>query len=270
MQQTIFILGASSDIGRALAEKYLEAGWRVAGTYRNAAALADMSDRPNLYLYPCDITNPASIVAATGQFFEQVGVWDTFVSSIGTEEPIGRFFDCDVDAWESSVITNSTAQLRVLHQLYNFRQQGKTCNVVFFAGGGTNNPFRNYSAYCVSKIMLIKMCELLDDENDDLNVFIIGPGFVRTKIHQQTLDNPVAAGQNYERTLEFLQAENPGTSIDEIYDCINWCITQGKDVAGGRNFSVVHDPWRQGGRPLAEQLHGDPNKFKLRRFRNTD
>ena len=30
----------------------------------------------------------------------------------------------------------------------------------YSAGGGTNNPFTNYSAYCVSKIALIKMCEL--------------------------------------------------------------------------------------------------------------
>ncbi len=53
------------------------------------------------------------------------------------------------------------------------------------AGGGTNNPFTNYSAYCVAKIALIKMTELLDDEEKKLNIFIIGPGFVRTRIHRK-------------------------------------------------------------------------------------
>ena len=143
-------------------------------------------------------------------------------------------------------------------------------HVVFFAGGGTNNPFTNYSAYCVSKILLIKMCELLDDENTDLNVFIVGPGWVRTKIHDQTLDNPKGAGNSYERTLEFLESEGSGTSYEDIYDCINWCIAKGRDVAGGRNFSVVYDTWRQGGEQLAEQLRGDSDKFKLRRFGNED
>lgn len=270
MSRTVFILGGSSDIGRALILRYLQAGYRVAGTYRTPAGVAGLGDHPGLYLYHCDAGDTVSVAAAIRAFAKQVGVWDLFISSVGTEEPIGRFFECNFDAWESSVIVNSMAQLRVLHQLYPYRSRGETCSVVFFAGGGTNKPFPNYSAYCVSKIALIKMCELLDDENKDLNVFILGPGFVRTKIHQQTLDNPAAAGQNYERTVEFLKPDNSGTSFDEIYECINWAIRQGRDIAGGRNFSVVHDPWRHGGIDLAERLRGDSSKFKLRRHGNED
>ncbi len=270
MPKRVFILGASSDIGKALLVRYLQAGCQVGGTYRNLAAVDDLKNRRDLYLYYCSLNDAAGIAEAVRSFVGQVGGWDTFISSIGTEEPIGRFFDCNFDEWESSVVVNSTAQLRVLHQLYPYRCKGETCNVVFFAGGGTNNPFPSYSAYCISKILLIKMCELLDDENKDLNVFILGPGFVRTKIHKQTLDHRAVAGQNYERTVQFLRPDNPGTSFDDIYECINWAIGQGREVAGGRNFSVVHDPWRQAGARLVEQLRGDSNKFKLRRFGNED
>ncbi len=268
MPQNVFVLGASSDIGRALVVRFLEAGCRVTGTYRNKSAIEDLVDLPNLHLVCCRVDDQVSISQAVHSFSVGGGKWDTFVSSIGTEEPIGPFFENDFDAWESSVIVNSTAQLRVLHQLYPYRTVQQTCNVVFFAGGGTNNPFPNYSAYCVSKILLIKMCELLDNEYKDLNVFILGPGFVRTKIHLQTLAKGLHAGQNYQRTMEFLRPENPGTSIDDIYECINWGITQGREVVGGRNFSVVHDLWRRGGIQLIEQLREDPDKFKLRRSGN--
>ena len=270
MPRRVFILGGSSDIGTALTVRYLQAGCLVAATYRNPEAFTRLADRSNLYLYPCDLHDPISIKSAVLAFCEQVDVWDTFISCIGTEEPIGKFFDCDFDEWESSVVVNSTAQLRVLHQLYPYRCKGETCNVVFFAGGGTNNAFPSYSAYCVAKILLIKMCELLDNENNDFNVFIIGPGFVRTKIHKQTLDRRETAGPNYERTVKFLRPDNPGTSFDEIYDCINWAIGQGREASGGRNFSVVHDAWRQGGERLVEKLRGESNKFKLRRFGNED
>lgn len=266
--ETVFILGISSDIGKSLAERYLRRGSTVVGTYRNPQNVVDLADGPRRHLLSCDVADKASVVALT-RYYHTLGLqWSTFISCVGTEEPIGNFFACDFDAWEQSVIVNSMAQLRVLHTLYPFRRQGQVSHVVFFAGGGTNNPFTNYSAYCASKILLIKMCELLDDENKDLNVFVIGPGWVRTKIHKQTLDHPAGARQNYQRTIEFLRSEAPGTSYDDIYDCINWCIAQGRDVAGGRNFSVVHDPWRQGGEPLAEQLRGDPDMFKLRRFGN--
>jgi len=270
MPKKVFILGASSDIGKSLTVRYLQAGCQVAATYRNPEAVTELANRGNLYLYSCNVQDPISVTTAVRAFREQVEVWDTFISCVGTEEPIGRFFECNFDVWESSVIVNSTAQLRVLHELYPHRQHGETCNVVFFAGGGTNSPFRNYSAYCVAKIVLIKMCELLDDENKDLNVFIVGPGFVRTKIHQQTLNHPSAAGPNYQKTVEFLRPDNPDTSFDDIYECIDWAVKQGREVVGGRNISVVHDPWRRGGVELVERLRGDSHKFKLRRYGNED
>jgi NAD(P)-dependent dehydrogenase (short-subunit alcohol dehydrogenase family) len=182
--------------------------------------------------------------------------------------PIGKFFKCNFDKWEHSVVINSISQLRFLHKIYPLRRKNCICNVVFFAGSGTNNPFTNYSAYCSSKIMLIKMCELLDDENKDLNVFIVGPGWVRTKIHDQTIKSRYGAGGSYKRTLDFLNSGNSGTAYRDIYDCINWCISQGAPVAGGRNFSVVHDLWKNAGGSLARQLRADQNKFKLRRFKN--
>ena len=266
--KTVFILGLSSDIGRALAERYLTEGCRVVGTFRQRIDFSDATGR--LHLLPCDVQSPESIRQAVAAYDALREPWDVFISAVGTEEPIGPFFDCDFDAWEQSVIVNSTAQLRVLHALYSRRRRGQIAQAVFFAGGGTNSPFANYSAYCVSKISLIKMCELLADENPDLNVFILGPGFVRTKIHQQTLKNRAAAGQNYDKTVGFLMAENPGTSHDDIYRCVNWGITHGREVVAGRNFSVVHDPWREPGPGLPDQLRADVNKFKLRRHRNAD
>ena len=268
--QAVFILGLSSDIGKELATRYLRNGYIVTGTYRNSQNIVDLIDVPGLHLFDCDVANRESVAALTRNL-RVLGIqWNTFISCVGTMEPIGNFFTCDFNAWEQSVIVNSTAQLRVLHALYPYRRQNQVSHVVFFAGGGTNSPFTNYSAYCVSKILLIKMCELLDDENMDLNVFIVGPGWVRTKIHKQTVDNPTDAGHSYERTIEFLESENHGTSYEDIYNCINWCIAGGRDIAGGRNFSVAHDPWRRVGKQLIEQLRGDLNKFKLRRFRNEE
>ena len=62
--------------------------------------------------------------------------------------------------------------------------------------------------------------------------FIIGPGIVRTKIHQQTLDASARSGANYRKVVDFLQSDNPGTSHDEIYACLQWCLASGQ--SGGR------------------------------------
>jgi NAD(P)-dependent dehydrogenase (short-subunit alcohol dehydrogenase family) len=265
-ERTVFILAASSDIGRALAERYAVAGETVIGTYRDPAGVKELRDRAGVVLLPCDVGDPASV----GDMLRRYGTldrpWDVFVSAVGRLDPVGRFFALDFDEWEQSVRVNFTAQLRVLHGLYPLRRSGRTVHAAFFAGGGTNNPFTNFSAYCVSKIGLIKMCELLDDEAPDLNAFIVGPGFLPTKIHQLTLQDPAAAGANYDKTLEFFRAGG-GASYDDLYECIAWCIDAGRGVIGGRNLAAVHDPWRNG-EHLAAALRVDGDKFKLRRYGN--
>ena len=120
--------------------------------------------------------------------------WNTLFSSIGTTVPIGNFFNLSFSNWKKSIYTNFISQLNVLHELFPLRKKTMT-NVIFLAGGGTNNPFTNYSAYCVSKIALIKMCELLDDEIKNLNIFILGPGFTKTKTHFETLKAGKLAGK---------------------------------------------------------------------------
>jgi NAD(P)-dependent dehydrogenase (short-subunit alcohol dehydrogenase family) len=139
---------------------------------------------------------------------------------------------------------------------------------VLFSGSGTNSAAPAYSAYCASKILLIKMCELLDAESPDTSFFIVGPGIVRTKIHEQTLREPVRGGSNYGKVVEFLGSADPGTSHDDIYSCIRWCVAAGKAAVGGRNVALVHDAWRNGGTELARSLQNDPNLYKLRRFGN--
>lgn len=261
--RTVFILGGSANIGRALAERYLAEGCAVALTYRRRDSVADLATRANLALLECDVSMSASVDEMARRFAALGWHWDLFLSSVGTMEPIGPFFDTAFADWERSIAVNAIGQLRALHALYKSRRPGRIVDAMFFAGGGTNNPFTNYSAYAVSKIFLIKMAELLDDEAPDLNVFVLGPGYVRTKIHDETLRSGGRAGRNLEKTLEFLKGD--GTSHEDIYRCIEWCCTQGRPVAGGRNLSVVHDPWRDGGADLAAALRDDPNLFKLRR-----
>lgn len=262
MKSTV-IIGISSDIGKALAERYLQDGFTVVGTYRNQDMVSSLFGLPRLHLYHCDIQDPPSILNFMTNLARLNIKWDNFISCVGILTPIARFFDCNFDKWAESIQVNAIGQLRVLHSLYPYKND--KANVIFLAGGGTNNPFTNYSAYCVSKIVLIKMCELLDDENNDLNIFIVGPGWVKTKMHLQTLQNPKGAGGHYSETEEFLRASE-GTSLDDIYNCITRLAACGQKVAGGRNFSVVHDDWR--GEKLVAELLADKEMYKLRRHRN--
>lgn len=264
--RTVIILSASNDIGQALTARYLAAGATVVGTYRAAGAVEAFALHSRAHMVRLDLNEPQDIARFSDTLRERGLSWDMFIASNGTMEPIGPFFEVDGEAWQNTICANALLPCRLLQAIYPLRRAGRTCTAVFFAGGGTNNPFRNYSAYCISKIVLIKMCELLDDEAEDLKSFILGPGYVRTKIHDETLRAGEKAGANLDKTRAFLGAD--GTSIDDIYDCIEWGAAQDRAVIGGRNISVVHDPWRNGGQALASALAADADMYKLRRAGN--
>ncbi|MBI4308697.1 MAG: SDR family oxidoreductase [Candidatus Omnitrophica bacterium] len=264
MKKTVIILSISSDIGAHLAKKYLEQGCRVIGTYRS-------KPRPGLpqgsVLFKCDVSKPADI-ARLAQSIKQLEIkWDTFISCVGDPLPVMPFFESDFREWSDSVYVNSIAQLHAAHALYPLRNT-RTADMVFFAGGGMNGAVLNFSAYTVSKIMLAKMCEFLDGENKNLNIFIVGPGWTKSKIHQSILNDQRTFTGKVKETKEFLKAKQ-GTSLDDIFECIDWLCREGKPVASGRNFSVVYDPWRKPKRAqLLKALSGDKDMYKIRRKGN--
>jgi len=92
------------------------------------------------------------------------------------------------------------------------RSSDESPTVCFLAGGGTNNDFPNYSAYCVAKILLIKLMGLLQSEEPSSKFVIIRPGYVNTPIHDETISAGNTAGKNHERTKQLLRG--PVTSLE--------------------------------------------------------
>lgn len=264
-RQKVIVLAASSDIGASLVAHFLHLGADVVGTYRSVSPRIAELEAAGTRLFPVDITSTEQVLSFAEHLKESAFSWNILVSAAGMLDPIGSFFLTDFDTWEGSVIANSTAQLRVLHAIYGLRDQSALAKVIFFAGGGTNGPFDNYSAYCVGKLLLIKMTELLDSECPDLQVSIIGTGWVNTKIHRQTLAAGAMAGKNFDRTRAFLDnANSEGTSLEAVAECIDWCLSAPRGAVGGRNISLVHDSWRDG--RLINELKANPGRYKLRRL----
>jgi NAD(P)-dependent dehydrogenase (short-subunit alcohol dehydrogenase family) len=265
--RTAIVLSASSDIGGAIAGRWLARGWKVSGTYRTPSAEVDALVAAGARLVSCDLADPASIAEASAKLADECGKWDALFMCPGALDPIGAFIDCDFDEWERSVTVNFTRQMRLFHSLATSRRLDSPLGpcVVFFAGGGTNDAPVNYSAYIISKIALTKMCELLDAETPDTRFVIVGPGWVNTKIHRATLTAGQRAGTNYRRTVEKLSGAEC-TPMERLLDCCEWLVKAPREMIGGRNFSVVFDRW--GTDELALRLKERPHMYKLRRQGN--
>ena len=54
-QKKIWITGASSGIGKAVAEKFAKEGWKVAVSARRKEILDKISNDRNIYSFPLDV-----------------------------------------------------------------------------------------------------------------------------------------------------------------------------------------------------------------------
>lgn len=267
-KKVVFISSITSDIGMALAKRYAQEGYALVGTYRHKNLLPELKSIKDIHLIHCDLGDGKSVQRSIEAYRRLRKPWDIFISLAAQPQPLQSFFKCHFKEWEKALHINAIEQLRTLHAIYPLRDKKKNCDVIFFAGPGTNNAPKNFSAAVLSKIMLIKMCELLDAENKDLNVFIVGPGWTKTKTHELYLKDKHISMEKRQEVLNFLHSKE-GTSMEDIYDCLCWLSSQGKEVAGGRNFSVVHDPWKgPSSHRLAAALKKDAHMYKLRRYKN--
>lgn len=265
--RSVIVVSASSDIGMAISEHWLGRGWRVFGTYRTRSQAIERLERAGARLVSCDLSQAPSVHEACAQLRTLCPRWDVLVLCPGTQEPVGPFVNCSFDEWEESVRVNFTGQIRIIHELLPSRRVNPVLEplALLFAGGGTNTATLNYSAYTISKIALIKMCELLDAEVPDTRFAILGPGWVKTKIHEATLQAKGRAGANYQRTIYKLAGEEC-TPMEQVIACCEWLVDAPRAMISGRNFSLVFDLW--GKEALAERLLQDPNLYKLRRYGN--
>jgi NAD(P)-dependent dehydrogenase (short-subunit alcohol dehydrogenase family) len=258
----IFISGINSKIGSSFAfdlinQKHVE----VLGTYRNKSALTEELEASGAKLYQCDFSDREAIKELAQKLdFTQVSSVCLFH---GTMNPIGEFIDNKMAEWEDSFHVNFLSIANVLHFLLSKVDSG--CRFITLAGGGVNGSPKAYSSYTVAKVALIKLNELLAEENPEYLFFNIGPGWVDSPIHKQTLAAFDSSSEAYKETIRRYQ-DDDFVPIEKVVDVLNFFSFDAGHEFSGRNFSAANDKFRD--ENLVNKLKNCQHTYKLRRFNN--
>jgi NAD(P)-dependent dehydrogenase (short-subunit alcohol dehydrogenase family) len=260
----VIVISISSDIGISIGSKWLADGVEIVGTYRRYSENVAQLSEKGAKLVLCDLSQQDSVTEACSKLRSLCSAWDILVMCPGLQEPIGPFVNVEFDQWESSVRVNFVSQIRIIRELLPVRRTTPNFypTVLLFAGGGPNKATTNYSAYAVSKVALIKMCELLDAEMPDTRFVIVNPGWVKTKGHESMLKAGEMGGDDYRRMLEKMRLAE-WVPMEKVVECCEWAIQAPRNLVGGRYFGVDFDEW--GTDALYARLAEDTNLCKLRR-----
>jgi short-subunit dehydrogenase len=186
-KQRVWIIGASTGIGKALADALLAKGARVAVSARNEQALNDaFATQANALCLPLDITDSASLSSALERIHSAWGGLDLGIVMAGTYRAI-RAWELNEEAIRSMMQTNvyGTMNASALLTQFFLKQGSGHVSVVASVAGYSGLP--KAMVYGPSKAAMINFAETLyiDLSEKNIGVSVVNPGFVRTPLTAQ-------------------------------------------------------------------------------------
>lgn len=190
----VFITGASSGIGLAMAKEFAKRGATLGLVARNASKLDSAlpeipAPREQIHLFSVDVTDKEAMVRVAKEFEDLTGGADIVIANAGISHGVKTEYFEDLAMLEQIYKTNVFAMAYTFHPFIapmKTRGRGQLVGIGSVAG---IRGLPGSEAYCASKSAVITYCESLRVEMGKAGILVqtICPGFVKTEL---TAKNP--------------------------------------------------------------------------------
>lgn len=228
MNRLVFITGASSGIGQALAERFYNAGWSVALVARRNAemtawAVAQGWQPERWRVYGADVAQTDSIVAAGHACLAEQGVPDAVIANAGVSIGMDTAKRADLDVMAQTLAINLQGLAATFHPFIDPMRVRGSGTLTGVASVAAIRGLPGHGAYCASKAGVVSYCESLRGElrGHGIKVVTIVPGYI---------DTPLTRGNRY--AMPFLM--QPEVFADRAFAVIE----------AGASYRVI--PWQMG------------------------
>ncbi len=235
----VFITGASSGIGQALAQRYHQAGFRLALVARRTSEVKTWTSAqgisPESYeIYSVDVSVTDSIVAAGRDCIARQGVPDVVIANAGISVGMDTAVRDDIDVMARTFATNNIGMAATFQPFVDAMVQRGSGTLVGIGSVAGIRGLPGHGAYCASKAAVISYCESLRGElrPHGVRVVTVSPGYIDTPLTQQN-----------RYSMPFLM--QPADFADQAF----------RTIQAGVSYRVI--PWQMG--VVAKLLRMLPN-----------
>ena len=235
----VFITGASSGIGQALAQRYHQAGFRLALVARRTSEVKTWASAqeisPESYeIYSADVSVTDSIVAAGRDCIARQGVPDVVIANAGISVGMDTAVRDDIDVMARTFATNNIGMAATFQPFVDAMVQRGSGTLVGIGSVAGIRGLPGHGAYCASKAAVISYCESLRGElrPHGVRVVTVSPGYIDTPLTQQN-----------RYSMPFLM--QPADFADQAF----------RTIQAGVSYRVI--PWQMG--VVAKLLRMLPN-----------
>jgi len=235
----LFVTGASSGIGQALALRFYRAGYCLALVARRGAevqawAQAQGLDAARYAVYAADVRDIASITGAGQSCVAAQGLPDVVIANAGISIGMDTAVLDDLDVMRATFETNNIGLAATFQPFIAAMRTRRAGTLVGIASVAGIRGLPGHGAYCSSKAAVISYCESLRGEMraHGVKVVTVGPGYVAT---------PLTSENRY--SMPFLM--QPDAFADKAF----------RAITAGVSYRVI--PWQMG--IVAKLLRALPN-----------
>ena len=184
---TIFITGVSSGLGLALAEAYLNRGWKVYGVSRRTPE--DLARHNAFYHASLDLREHDRTPGVIADLLGTLDGLDLAILNAGIMGRIEDLANTDLDELRNVMDVNVWANKTVIDALFSTME--RIDQVVTISSGASVNGNRGWSGYSVSKAALNMLTKLYAREHPGTHFCALAPGVIDTAIQEEirTLPN---------------------------------------------------------------------------------
>ncbi|RYY54716.1 MAG: SDR family oxidoreductase [Chitinophagaceae bacterium] len=211
MQNTVFITGASSGLGKATAKFFQLKGWTVIATMRNPEREKELRELDNVVLLPLDVTNPEQVEQTISKVLREHRV-DVVVNNAGygLVGPLEALTDGQVSR---QVETNLLGLIRVTKAFvpsFRERRSGTFINITSTFG---LLSYPTCSVYSATKFGVDGFSEGLAYELASFNVAVkvVAPGGMQTDFVNRSMD-----GGQHEAYQQLVAKVGEGYSEEQV------------------------------------------------------
>jgi hypothetical protein len=218
----VFITGASSGIGQALAARYGAAGWRLALSARRTAPIEEWARTQGLAadrlgIYAADVADVDSVVAAGAACLAQQGLPEVVIANAGISIGIDTAEREDLAVMRDILAVNMLGVAATFHPFLRGMRERRSGTLVGIASMAAIRGLPGHGAYCASKSGVVAYCESLRLECRPYGVRVVTlvPGYV---------DTPLTARNSYGMPFRLSPAEFAARAQRAIEAGSSWRI----------------------------------------------
>jgi short-subunit dehydrogenase len=187
----VFITGASSGIGQALAARYVQAGWRVALVARRVAVMAQWAQaqgwpETQWAVYGADVRDDAQMQAAAQACLAAQGLPDVVVANAGISVGIDLSLAEDLPVLRDLMAIHVIGLAATFQPFISLMTQRGSGTLVGVASVAAVRGLPGHAGYCAAKAAVVQMCETLRGElrRHGVRVVTLTPGYIDTPLTQ--------------------------------------------------------------------------------------